>query len=315
MLSLVAILLLAPGCSQLKKRGELERKGQKSPAKEAQIQVLDDPSEMDGQDEDFQSLPPQISRQSAKSVGLVFGSGGARSLAYAGVIRSFQKNKINVTHIAATGWSSLIGASFALSGEVNGMDWKLYKLETLGLKFEKGFLGFGKSGATSKFNTYLAENFKNQSIESAKVGFSCASRSLGSNHSLLISSGDTVSALNACVPTPPFFNEYSKTSSPASLIKMAQHLRSLGAEIIVFVNVLDGSIQKEPLIKEERLLRFSWSQILESHEVAERSIKNSYSLRLSAFSIFDFSKRKALEAEGERQGDLIAQKLIRSYGL
>ena len=44
-------------------------------------------------------------------------------------------------------------------------------------------------------------------------------------------------------------------------------------------------------------------------------IKNSYSLNLRRYSIFDFSNRKALEAEGEKQGEQIAQKLIRAYGL
>src|SRR5690606_12779615 len=133
------------GCAQWQKRSDLPR------TQPEVAGVEETPSSHSG-DGDFQTLPPQISNPSAQKVGLILGAGGAKTLAYAGLIRSFKKNKITISHVAATEWSSLVAASFALSGEVHGMDWKLYKLESLGLKFEKGFLGIGGNQASEDLN-------------------------------------------------------------------------------------------------------------------------------------------------------------------
>lgn len=301
------IIVFVVGCSQFKKR-EVARPHD-APVK-APVSGT-----KEGVDGDFQDLPAQISNQAAKRVGLILGGGGARTLAYAGLIKSFKKNKITISHVAATEWATLVAASFALSGEVHDMDWKLYKLESLNLKFEKGFLGFGGGQSLNAFNKYLSDNFSGSRMESGKVSFSCATRSLGANQSVILSRGKAVDVLRHCLATPPFFKSYSRAASPASLLKLAQSLRKQGAEIIVYVDALDSSVLKEPLIRESQLLRFSWGQILESHDLAQEFIKNSYRLNLSRYSIFDFSRRKALEQEGEFQGDKIAQKLIEVYGL
>jgi len=314
-LPLYAVLFISVGCTQMKRRTEVRTQQNQTNSGTSPKDVGFETHPEQDEDGDFQTLPPQISNQRAKKVGLVFGMGGARSFALAGLLRSFEKNKINVSHLAATGWPSLIAASYAMSGEIHGMDWKLYKLEEANLKFDKGFLGFGGSGASSKFHSFLKENFNNLNLDSAKVNFSCATRSLNGNQSVILKSGSAIDALNSCVPVPPFFGEFRRAASPASLFKMAKHLKAQGAEIVVFIDLLDESIQREGLIRKDKNLEFLWSQILESQEAAKMGIKNSYSLNLRRYSIFDFSNRKALEAEGEKQGEQIAQKLIRAYGL
>lgn len=300
---LFALTLIS--CAQLKRRGEVSAPAPGQGAEEAPV----------GVDEEFQTLPPQISNQSAKKVGLVLGAGGARTLAYTGLIRAFEKNKITISHIASTGWSSLVAASFALNGEVHDMDWKMYKLEALNLKFGKGFLGFGGNQTSSDLSRYLKDNFSGQRFESAKIPYTCATRSLGASQSLLLSRGAASDVIKRCLPSPPFFKDLNQASSPASLIKLARELRRNGAEIIVFVNVLDGSVLSEPLVREDSSMRFLWGQILENHEVASSLVKNSFHLSLKRYSIFDFSKRKQLEAEGEKQGERIARSLVESYRL
>lgn len=291
-------------CAQLKRRGEVD------PSVEDQAE-----EGREGVDEEFQTLPPQISNQSAKKVGLILGAGGARTLAYAGLIRAFKKSKITISHIAGTEWSSLVAASFALSGEVHDMDWKLYKLESLGLKFGKGFFGFGGSEVSSVLSRYLQDNFSGQRLESAKVSYTCATRSQGARQSVLLSRGLAADVIKRCLPSPPFFKNLDRASSPASLLELAKELKQNGADIIVFVNVIDGSVLSQPLVRDDSLVSFTWGQILESHEVAAHFIKNSFQINLKRYSMFDFSKRKQLEAEGEEQGEEIAESLIETYRL
>lgn len=293
------------GCAQLKRRGQVSDATTKGASSEAGV----------GVDEDFQTLPPQISNQSAKKVGLILGAGGAKTLAYAGLIRAFEKNKITISHIAGTEWSSLVAASFALSGQIHDMDWKLYKLEALNLKFGKGFLGFGGTQTSSELSRYLKDNFSGQRFESAKVAYTCATRSLGANQSVLLSRGSAVDVIRRCLPSPPFFRNLNQASSPASLVKLAKELRNNGADVVVFVDVLDAGVLSEPLVRDNAVMRFTWGQILEGHEAAFSFVRNSFRMNLKNYSAFDFSKRKQLESEGERQGEDIARSLIESYGL
>lgn len=292
-------LVFTMGCGQLQRRGETPSSSQ----------------EQIGVEDDFQTLPPQISNQSSKKIGLILGAGGARTLAYAGLLRSFKKNKITVSHIAGTEWSSLVAASYAISGEIHDMDWKLYKLEGLGLKFEKGFLGFGSNQTSNDLSKYFKDNFSSHRIESAQIPFTCATRSLGAHQSVLNSKGNASEILQRCLASPPFFKNYSKGASPASLMKVAKKLKNDGADIIVFVNVLDGGVLSEPLIKENALLSYAWGQTLEGHEAASEFLRNSFEIKLKNYSIFDFSKRKSLENEGESQGDRIVKSLIETYRL
>jgi len=302
-------LLLTAGCTQLKKRSEVQRGT-------PEVATVGSPAEPTSWvDEDFQNLPPQLSHQTSKNVGLVLGPGGAKTLAYSGLIKSFVKNKISISHIAGTEWSSLIAASFALNGEVHDMDWKLYKLESLHLSFSKGFLGFGGGDVADSLWKYLGDNFGSQRLESGKIPFTCASRSLNARQSLFITRGAAADALKRCLPMPPFFKNYAQASSPASLLKLAKSLKDQGADIVVFVDVLDSGILNEGLIRGNESLRYLWGQVLEGEDVAKSFIKNSYSIDLRKYSMFDFSKRRQLEEEGESQGDAIAKSLINAYGL
>lgn len=81
------------------------------------------------------------------------------------------------------------------------------------------------------------------------------------------------------------------------------------------MDVLDGGILSEPLIGADTNVKYIWGQILESQSAVRLFVRNSFALNLKKYSIFDFSQRKALESEGERQGDQIAQSLIEAYGL
>lgn len=304
-LILVFLSLSLLNCSQLKRRDQVS----------SDQKVVSPSSTKEGTDEEFQSLPAQLSQQSAKKIGLILGPGGARTLAYAGLIRAFQKKKLQISHIAATEWASLVGASFALSGEVHDMDWKLYKLESLDLSFKKGFLGFGGGHSSADLSSYLKQNFSQHRIESSSVSFVCASRSLGANQSVILSQGLASDVIQKCLPSPPFFKKFNPGASPASLMKLAHHLKKMGADILVFVDVLDSRVLTEPLIREDSVVRYLWGQILESQDSGLQGVKGRFHLDLNQYSIFDFSKRKQLEEEGERQGSALADRLIEAYHL
>lgn len=299
---LATMLVLTTSCSQLKKRGEMGSPQGPGP--------ISGPA--DSQD---QPQPVPLSNQSPKKVALILGGGGARTLAHAGVIRALLAEKIEISHVSGIEWGSLVAASFAASGQSHDMDWKLYKLDALNLKFGSGFFGLGGKKSIQDLSEYFADNFSKVSVDRAKINFSCSSQTIGASSSRVVDKGSMEEGLKQCIPYPPFFEVGKSVSANTSSWKLAQALRKNEAEIIVFIDVLSPNILNDALIKKDKMVTLLWTQSLESNQVTKSLIKDSFSISLDRYSIFDFSNRKAIEAAGEKAGAEIARALKQRYSL
>lgn len=296
------LISMTLGCSQLRKDTTLS--SPTGPSAGA-------PSE----DADFQQLPAQLSNQSPTKVALILGGGGARTLAHAGVIRALTKEKISISHVAGVEWSSLVAASFAVSQQTHDMDWKLYKLDAMNLKFGSGFFGLSGKKSIRDLNEYFSSNFSNAKVEGAKVNFSCATQLVGSAAPRVIESGAVSEALKQCIPYPPFFEVERNVSAITSIWSLVRHLKRSGAEVIVFIDVLGPSVLRDPLISKDKETTLLWTQALEANQMAKGMIKNSFTISLDSYSIFDFSNRKNIEAAGEKAGNEIARVLKERFRL
>src|SRR6185437_8545528 len=83
--------------------------------------------------------PPLPAPTEAKKVAVILGPGGAKAFAHVGVLRAFQQQRIPVSKIIGLEWGALIAGLYADKGQVNDVEWKLYKMEQHDLPTSKGY--------------------------------------------------------------------------------------------------------------------------------------------------------------------------------
>ena len=63
-----------------------------------------------------------MSEQKRKTVGLALGSGSDRGMAHIGVIKTLLKHNIPIDYISGTSIGAIVGAYYAIHGEVDGLE-------------------------------------------------------------------------------------------------------------------------------------------------------------------------------------------------
>lgn len=249
-------------------------------------------------------------------VGLILGPGGVKALAHTGVIREFEKSKIPIHSVVGLEWGALVGGLYAMKGKVHEAEWKLYKLKKSQFTGSSGIFSSGGPKTIKSLSGFLNKSLNGASIGSAKVRFACPSLSLWSGTVVWQKSGDMKKALERCLPYPPLFRPSSPWMAASYAVKeAAQYLMDKGAQLIVFVNVLD----RGDLIKQNQVLKKSAAAIL-WHEL-RRHIKTQkgfahevIDVTTRQYKLYDFDDRQRIVKAGEQAGRRAASKIADKYG-
>jgi len=135
---------------------------------------------------------PAIPDVKVPKIGIILGPGGARSYAYIGVLREFEKAKIPVHTIAGLEWGALMGALYSVNGKAHDVEWKAMKIPDDFTK--KGLLSSsGEPKSFSEMEPYLKTMFGDSKVETGKIPFSCITDNLRNFKSLMIFSAITTS--------------------------------------------------------------------------------------------------------------------------
>jgi NTE family protein len=143
----------------------------------------------------------------SKNVSLVLGSGGARGMAHAGVIRWLEEHGYSIQSISGCSMGSLIGGFYAAGKLDTFTDW-ICNTNTFDLVKLLDFKGSGGlvSGETlmKKLDELLGEHI----IEALPIKYTAIAADVKAEKEIWINKGSLLEAIRASISLPLFFTPY-----------------------------------------------------------------------------------------------------------
>jgi NTE family protein len=256
-------------------------------------------------------------RTETKKVAVILGPGGAKALAHVGVLKAFQQQRIPIDKVVGLEWGALIAALYADKGQVNDVEWKLYKMEQKGLPRPKGFFTKRLGEDTVKvMDDYLQEAFGKTEVSGARIAFGCPSRSIWTGVVTWQSRGAMRDAVRRCLPFPPLFKAQGTVLAGASQATEAvELLRREGYNVIILVNVLGSAL---PVAQDSLLENLNyvilWQEVKRAlHETSKYGVE-VVNVDTSSYPMVQFESKKELVNLGESAGQSAANQLVNKYG-
>ena len=260
-------------------------------------------------------VPPSV-RETPKRVAVILGPGGAKTFAEIGVLKALQKQRVPVSKVVGLEWGSLIGALYANKGQVNDLEWKLYKMEQQNLPRPKG--GFFRRGEDTikLMDDFLNESFGRDEVTKAKISFDCPARSLANGSVTWQSHGFFKDVIHRCLAYPPTFRVEGGFAAGASLASEAvEQLSREGYNLIILVNVLGSAMPVgQDALHDNGEHVILWQEVKRALTLAARLNVETISIDTSAYPILQYESLKDLRALGESAGQAPIAALINKYG-
>lgn len=249
-------------------------------------------------------------------IGLILGPGLALSLSHLGALKAINDQKIPIEVIGGLGWSSLIAANFALNSAVNDMRWKATQgnfTNAISTSFLRGSL---KEVGPSVYSTLIDQYTRGQSIGRSKMSFICPAIDVRSSKEMYYKSGSYKTALTACMKVPPLAQSQVSTWAYVTQIEdLAEEMRSMGAEKIIFINPLPrgGMNWGNYTSSIDPRDKYFWSQVQNSLSRKFKNVDHYLFLNNSKYDVLDFKDVKSMIESSEAQAAPYFSKLGRTY--
>ena len=206
----------------------------------------------------------QIVRKGKMKIGLALGSGGARGLAFIGVLKILEREKIPIDLIAGTSMGSLIGGLY-----VSGMDAITMEEIALNISWQQTAKFFtptiSKAGLvdSDKIEKLLESFIGKKRIQNSKISFAAVSTDIKKGKQVVIKNGKISKAIRASCSVPGIFTPLKHRNRflvDGGLINPVpvDVVRAMGADIVIGVSVIPEVIYKSkelPILKIEKILK------------------------------------------------------------
>ncbi len=282
---------------------------------------IDDlPAGSEAPEEPEVTLPPPPMQPPPKvpKVGLILGPGGAKAWAHIGLLHEIQRNKIPVRGIVGIEWAAPMAALYSQKGLSNEVEWQMFKLQDSDFNLEgSGLFSGSNSLGLEKFVDFFKLSLGKSSANSSQIVFGCPAFNYRKKQTFMMSRGTFHQLLPYCISLPPlhkpFHNNYASTMS---LNTSVDYLRKRGANLIVFVNVLEGSNDTKGLLKNasgaDLLL---WSEIAASQSQTWPGVDEVISINMNEYYITDFNRRREILSKGREVSGKAIEKLMKKWNL
>jgi NTE family protein len=180
-------------------------------------------------------------------IGLALGSGAAKGIAHVGVIKALREANIPIDFIAGTSMGSLVGACYAVNGELDvleelALQSNLRKMARL-LDPKFTFIRVGLLHG-SRVENYLKPLIGDVDIQSCKIPFAAVATEIKTGTEVILNEGSLLQAVRASISIPVVFvpvnykGVYLVDGGVTNPVP-ADIVRSMGATFTIAVNVLN----------------------------------------------------------------------------
>lgn len=257
------------------------------------------------------ALMPDIPR-----IGVILSGGGARAYAHIGFLQELGRLKLPIHAIAGIEFGAPIAALYANKEQANEVEWQMFKIRDDEV-LKKSFLSTGiKPVEITALSEFIKTNFARVKVEDFKLPFACPAFNLAKNSIYIMSRGTADSLLPYCWPYPPLFRPYKRNVSAIREVKMlADHLRSKGANYVIFVNALAGNQSKSHVGDAASIENILWAEIAAQYAKPTAGVDAIISLNTDSYSITDFEKRREIMQKGADSANKNLKALGKRWGL
>lgn len=238
-------------------------------------------------------------------IGLILGPGGARTMAFVGLLHQLRRQKFPIHAIVGIEMGAPIAALYAEKESPNDVEWQIFKLreEDLGqsqllrLKNEPLYNEF------ESMNRFLKIAFGNIQSNELRIPFSCPAYNLARNQNFMMSFGGIRDLVELCTPYPPIFKPYRQNISGIREIKASsKYLKSKGAQFIILANVLNGPPNQKFFSNDKSLEEIIWKEISSVYNRtllnSENGIDSVINIPVNEFGISEFQQKKEIILKG-----------------
>ena len=187
-------------------------------------------------------------------VGLALGGGGARGLAHIGILKVFQGMDIPIDCLAGSSMGGLIAALFAVGLPIDRIEQEAIRLSKVSQIFKLVDLNPPRRGLmrSDRIRSYFTELIGgDKRIENLNIPLSLTSVDLKTHKEITLTKGSLIDAMMATCSVPGLFppteiNDQLLVDGGLLNNVPADHVRKIGAEIIIAVDVnymIDTDIQ------------------------------------------------------------------------
>lgn len=252
------------------------------------------------------SISPALLKSQGKKVALIIGPGGAKSFAAMTVIQALQDEKIFPTMVTGIEWGALVASIYAKSSQYSELEWQSQRFTENWLNRKSLMSKEIKSVDAGELSENLRKVFGDLSVESMRIRFLCPSLNLATMKISFLNRGPTDQVVQSCLGYPPHGQTYGDYIAGTKDIKiLADHLRSLGAEVIILVNVIPTATDLNVGNGIEKIL---WSEVGFNLNFYSQSVNEVISLPTRNYDMTDFDRKR--EMMNEFRG--IAQERVRA---
>ncbi len=179
-----------------------------------------------------------------KKVGLALGGGGAKGLSHLGVIKALERANVEVSYLAGTSIGAIIGAWYAATGEVDSLREFFKTIRTEDINSARWLLVNQNGGVFKRKEIFefLESGIRGKTFADLKIPLTVMATDAETGHDVAITTGDVLSAVQASMALPIFFQQVSREgktlidggfSNPVP----ADVVRAMGAEYVIAVDV------------------------------------------------------------------------------
>ena len=147
-----------------------------------------------------------------KTVSLVLGSGGARGLAYIGVIRWLEQHDYHIESISGCSMGALIGGIYAAGKLDEYCEWVVDLCRSDILKMLDFSFNMGGLFKGDKIINKLSELVGEQTIESLPINFTAVATNIQNGKEVWFNQGSLFSAIRASIAVPLVFTPVTEGS-------------------------------------------------------------------------------------------------------
>jgi len=324
--SLFCVALLLSACGTLKTREELKSKptdvpGQvgkpPTPTKQEPPVVLPPPVSTPQPVPVPAPAPESFLTKEPPKVGLILGPGGMRSFAHIGVLRELSRARVPIHSIVGLEWGAVMASLFAIQGQANEVEWKAFRLKEGELPDRSLLTRMIEPANPTRLKDFLSAAYGTQMIEKTKVEFACPAYQVAADRFGWWNSGSMRDGVARCLAYPPFFTPSGGwLASPFSIEDAAAYLRSKGANLIIYVNVLaSGEVLATSLQERHYADYVLWSEIRrQSNRKQIPGVNTIISILTAPHDITSFASRRQLLDAGARASLEPIKNLSKQYG-
>jgi NTE family protein len=250
--------------------------------------------------------PYAVASTDRPRIGLVLAGGGAKGGAHVGVLKVLEEMRVPIDCIAGTSMGALVGAGYASGIPANALqeflveiDWKsvvgglgqrdLQPIEQkragvtysnnfeLGLKDKRVVVPSGivnTSGIEDLLRTYVARARMQSSFDRLPIPFRAVATDMITGEMVVLDKGDLATAMRASMAIPGAFapvvtDEYILADGGMVRNIPVDVARELCADVVIVVNLVEPSAQREKLQSATQLLSRSTDVMLQANETLQ----------------------------------------------